>query len=308
MLGEPGSILGRSGVQHLLWRPLPEEGCALGDSAGHGGRRRVGQVALERAPDALHRVGMRAVAGAVAELDLGVEEQPGLNRSAGVDDDLVEHHCQSRGLGMGRDQVLAEADEGGAVGAAGGLPPPGAAAHIDGAEEGAPLVLAVGQDPLPLPAAQRWRASGSPLATSRGRPARGPSASPAMPAAKLWIQRRTVRGWQSSHSAMASAGSPRAEHQIIRARRVTRPARSSASSSTRWRGATLAKTVEGRLLELASSGWKSSSPRGYFVSCPACRRGPILDKTFVQLLRRWRTPRGFLKSAGCVSAMVFGEI
>jgi hypothetical protein len=34
---------------NLLWRPLPEEACGLGESAGHGERRRVGQVALERA-------------------------------------------------------------------------------------------------------------------------------------------------------------------------------------------------------------------------------------------------------------------
>ena len=41
----------------------------------------VGQVALERAPDALRRDAMREEARAVAELDTRVEEQPGLHRS-----------------------------------------------------------------------------------------------------------------------------------------------------------------------------------------------------------------------------------
>ena len=52
-LGSQGAVSGAA-VQHFLRRPLLEEGCGLGESVGHGGRRRVGQSALERATDALH--------------------------------------------------------------------------------------------------------------------------------------------------------------------------------------------------------------------------------------------------------------
>jgi hypothetical protein len=52
-LGSQGAVSGAA-VRHFLRRPLLEAGCGLGESGGHGGRRRVGQAALERATDALH--------------------------------------------------------------------------------------------------------------------------------------------------------------------------------------------------------------------------------------------------------------
>ena len=73
--------MGCGGGQYLHWCPVAEEGVDLADAAldGQGGGDRtpvVGQPRLERAPDALDRIVVEAVARAVQHPKAGMRLQP----------------------------------------------------------------------------------------------------------------------------------------------------------------------------------------------------------------------------------------
>jgi hypothetical protein len=67
----------RGGMQHLVAGSMSEQGMDLAEAAGHGLRRAVGQVGLERAPDPLDRV-VVGVARAVQQLKARLGGQVGL--------------------------------------------------------------------------------------------------------------------------------------------------------------------------------------------------------------------------------------
>src|SRR5262245_58643944 len=64
---QPGAGPGRSGIEYLARCAVPEEGMDLPEPA-RPRHRGVGHVILERAPDPLHRIVVRAVPGAVQQL------------------------------------------------------------------------------------------------------------------------------------------------------------------------------------------------------------------------------------------------
>ena len=61
----------------------------------------LAQVPFQGAPDALHRVVVGAVAGAVEQLDPAVSSQPALDGPAGVRADAGEHDGDGRDRGVG---------------------------------------------------------------------------------------------------------------------------------------------------------------------------------------------------------------
>src|SRR6266498_313914 len=111
----------------------------------------VGQPRLERAPDALDRVVVGAVARPVQDLDPGMGGQPPLHDLGVVDDDVVADHRHQRRSRIGGQQLLAERGEADADGLVGHLAQEPAGAQVDRAEDGAATVLAGGHDLLASP-------------------------------------------------------------------------------------------------------------------------------------------------------------
>jgi hypothetical protein len=118
-VGQPRGTVRRGGGQHLLGGALAEEGVHLADAALDGQGRIVGKPRLERAPDALDRVVVGAVAGAVQHQQAGMGLQPALDDLGAVDDDVVADDRHHRCGRVGGQQMLAERGEGGADGLAG---------------------------------------------------------------------------------------------------------------------------------------------------------------------------------------------
>jgi len=81
---------------------MSEEGVSLADAVGHGGRGGVGDPGLQGGPDPLHRVVLRAVPGALDDLDTRMSGQPPLGDFAVVDGTVVTNDRDHVRVGVGR--------------------------------------------------------------------------------------------------------------------------------------------------------------------------------------------------------------
>src|SRR6266498_4048997 len=147
-VGEPGRAVGCGGGQQLGGAALAEEGMDLADPPGHGQRRRVRQGGLERAPDALDRVVVGAVARPVQHPHPRVGCQPPLDDLGVVDDHVVADHRHHRRGRVGGQQLFTERGEAGADRLAADLVAEPAAGQVDRAEDGPPPVGPRGHDLL----------------------------------------------------------------------------------------------------------------------------------------------------------------